>query len=291
MTAMRPPGTVLQQPVFSVDGWAGNTVDAEGVEWWVTKEEGWASSPAVRLTMTDRPERDGAFDAPSYRSPRVITLEGTAIAPDRISKERAKDGLAAVLNDGSRLFPLVVTEPHAVRRAMVRLSGESKIMDKKAGAFEFSVQVTAPDPLRYSAELRVATCPLPSSAGGLSFPLAFPLDFGTGATGGRLSLENNGTVAAWPTWKISGPCADPVLINTQTGEELAFQIQLAAGEVLVVDTDARTVLLQGLASRRSVMLPHSRWFPLVRGGIDVAFRAGAYNPAARLTAEWRDAWS
>ncbi|AGM09049.1 phage distal tail protein [Amycolatopsis keratiniphila] len=291
MTAMRAPGTVLQQPVFTVDGWAGNTVDAEGVEWWVTKEEGWASSPAVRLTLTDRPERDGAFDAPSYRSPRVITLEGTAVAPDRISKERAKDRLAAVLNDGSRLFPLVVTEPHVVRRAMVRLSGESKILDKKAGAFEFSVQVTAPDPLRYSAELRVATCPLPSAAGGLKFPLTFPLDFGTGATGGRLSLENTGTVAAWPTWKIGGPCADPVIINTQTGEELAFQIQLAAGEVLVVDTDARTVLLQGLASRRSVMLPHSRWFPLGRGGIDIAFRAAAYDPATRLTAEWRDAWS
>jgi hypothetical protein len=291
MTAMRNPGTVLQQPVFTVDGWAGNTVDADGVEWWVTKEEGWASSPNVRLTLTDRPERDGAFDAPSYRSPRVITLEGTAVAPDRISKERAKDRFAAVLNDGSQLLPLVVTEPHVVRRAMVRLSSESKVMDMKAGAFEFSVQVTAPDPLRYSAELRTATCPLPSSAGGVKFPLSFPLDFGPGSSGGRLSLDNAGTVATWPTWRISGPCADPVIVNTQTGEELAFQIRLAAGEVLVVDTDARTVLLQGLASRRSAMLPHSRWFPLLRGGIDIAFRAATYDPAARLTAEWRDAWS
>ncbi|WP_406166937.1 hypothetical protein OIE52_12560 [Streptomyces canus] len=32
----------LQQPVFEVDGWAGNTVDDDGVEWWVTSEQGWA---------------------------------------------------------------------------------------------------------------------------------------------------------------------------------------------------------------------------------------------------------
>lgn len=288
---MRLPGSVLQQPVFTVDGWIGNSVDEDGVEWWITKEEGWSSSPSVRLSLTDRPERDGAFDAPSYRSARVITLEGTALAPDRLRKERAKDRLAAVLNDGSRLQPMVVTEPHVTRRSLVRLSAESKVLDKKAGVFEFSLQVTAPDPLRYSAELRSATCPLATSSGGLTFPLRFPLDFGAGSSGGRLTLENAGSAATWPTWKISGPCADPVIVNSQTGEELAFAIRLAAGEVLVVDTDARTVLLQGLASRRSALLPGSRWFPLVRGGTTVAFRSATYEAAARLTAEWRDAWS
>lgn len=290
VAAQRAPGSTMQQPVFAVDGWAGNTVDESGVEWWVTKEEGWSSPPAVRLTLTDRPERDGAFDAPSYRAVRVVTLEGTAIAPDRISRELAKDRLAAVLADGSALVPLLVTEPHVTRQALVRLSAETKITDRKAGAFDFSLQMTAPDPLRYSFELNGASCPLPTSAGGLAFPLSFPLDFGKGSTGGRLSLRNAGTAPSWPVWRISGPCDGPVITNTVTGAEIAFGLTLRSGETLDVDTDARTVLLQGTASRRSFLLPGSDWFALRPGLTQVAFRAAQHDPQALLRAEWRDAW-
>jgi len=287
----REPGTTLQEPVFDVDGWAGNTVDDLGVEWWVTKEEGWSTSPPLRLSLVDRPERDGAFDSPSYRSPRVITLEGSAVAPDRSAKEHAKDRLAAVLNDGGVLRPLVVTEPHVTRRLLVRLSAETKISDRKNGVFDFSLQLTAPDPLRYSAALNAASCPLPTSSGGVTFPLSFPLDFGEGSSGGRLQLDNRGTAPSWPVWRIAGPCTDPVVINPETGEQLAFGLTVQAGEVLVVDSDARTVLLQGTASRRSFLLPDSEWFPLRPGSNRIGFRAAQTESAARLTAEWRDAWT
>jgi len=288
---MREPGSVLQQPVFEVDGWAGNTVDDLGVEWWVTKEEGWAGTPPLRLSLVERPERDGAFDSPSYRGARVVTLEGSAVAPDRTAKEHAKDRLAAVLNDGGVLLPLVVTEPHLTRRLLVRLSAETKISDRKNGVFDFSLQVTAPDPVRYSAALNQASCPLPTSSGGVAFPLTFPLDFGEGSSGGRLQLENRGTAPTWPVWRVSGPCPDPVILNPETGEQLAFGLTVQSGEVLVVDTDARTVLLQGTASRRSFLLPDSEWFPLRPGANRIGFRAARTDQNARLTAEWRDAWT
>lgn len=246
-------------------------------------------TPPLRLTLTDRPERHGAFDAPSYRGPRVITLEGTAVVPDRAAREAAKDRLAAVLADGSTLTPLVVTEPHRTRRALVRLTAETKIVDRKSG-FEFSLTMTAPDPLRYSYGLNTSTCPLPSSSGGVVFPLTFPLDFGSGSSGGRLLLENQGTAPTWPVWRIGGPCVQPVITNTATGEELAFELTLQEGEFLVIDTDARSVLLQGTASRRSALRPGSDWFPLRPGSTPVLFRAPDDAPAARLTAEWRDAW-
>jgi hypothetical protein len=286
---IRAPGAALQLPTFAVDGWTGNAVDATGVEWWVTKEEGWTSSPPVRLALADRPERDGAFDTPSYRGPRVITLEGTAVAPDRVRKERAKDRLAAVLADGTALRPLVVTEPHLTRRALVRLSAETKVADRKAHAFDFSIQLTAPDPLRYGGEPRRRSCGLSAPGGGLGFPLRFPLDFGPGSSGGRLALENAGTAPTWPTWRIAGPCRDPVVVDTGTGDQLAFALELRAGERLDVDADARTVLLQGAASRRSALLPESRWFPLPPGTTRVVFRAVEFT-GATLTAQWRDAW-
>ncbi|HWO58541.1 MAG TPA: phage tail protein [Umezawaea sp.] len=279
---------VLAVPVYAVDGWAGNTVDGDGVEWWVTKEDGWSSGPGVRLEMSERPQRDGSFDAPSFRSARVVTLEGTAIAPDEDARERAKDRIAAVLADGSGLAELSVRERTVTRRALVRLSAGTKVIDTTPVSFDWSVQLTAPDPLRYGSEPHQVSCGLPKPGAGISFPLAFPLEFGEPADG-SLAAANAGTTVAWPVWTITGPCTQPVIRNDSTGERLAFSLNLADGDVLVVDTAARTVFLGG-ASRRAALLPRSAWFGLPPGNSTISFGAFDNTASARLTVSWRDAW-
>lgn len=279
----------LQYPVFAVDGWAGNAVDDFGVEWWVTKEEGWTDGPDVRLTLADRPRRDGAFDATSYRAPRVLTLEGVAIAPDRVAKERAKERVANVLADGTRLAELTVREPIRTRRVMVRLTAGTKVADVSPYTFEFSVQVTAPDPVRYSAEQNSLSCGLPQRGAGLMFPLTLPFSFGE-PVGGRVAPVNAGTVPTNPVWEITGPCELPVIDNTKTGDRLAFDLRLGVAEQLVVDVAARTVLLAGTASRRSTLRPGSTWFALPPGTTEIAFSAWVFDERARLTVRWRDAW-
>jgi hypothetical protein len=278
----------LVQPVYEVDGWAANTIDPDGVEWWVTKEDGWSGGPGVRLELSDRPQRDGSFDAPSFRSARVITLEGTAIAPDEGVRERAKDRLAAVLADGSRLTPLVVAERTVRRTALVRLSSAIKIVDTTPVSFDWSLQVTAPDPLRYGADLHTETCGLPRPARGMAFPVRFPLVFGQGE-GGVLALVNSGTATVRPVWTITGPCGQPVIRNDSTGERMAFSLSLAEGDVLTVDSAARTVFL-GEASRRAALLPRSKWFGLPPGSTTIGFEALDNTVTGRLTARWRDAW-
>jgi hypothetical protein len=279
---------LLALPAYEVDGWAGNVVDADGVEWWVTKEDGWSSGPGVRLELADRPQRDGAFDAPSFRSARVITLEGTAVAPDEDTRERAKDRLAAVLADGSAPSELVVRERTVTRRALVRLSAGTKVVDTTPVSFDWSLQVTAPDPLRYGADVHELSCGLPRPGQGIKFPLGFPLVFGQ-AEGGSLALGNAGTAPARPVWTITGPCTQPVIRNDSTGERLAFSLSLAEGDVLTVDTAARTVFL-GEASRRSVLQPRSSWFGLPPGSTAIGFAAFDNTQAGTLTVRWRDAW-
>jgi hypothetical protein len=277
----------LVQPVYEVDGWAANTIDADGVEWWVTKEDGWSGGPGVRLELSDRPQRDGSFDAPSFRSARVITLEGTAIAPDEWVRERAKDRLAALLADGSGLTPLVVAERTVRRTALVRLSSAIKIVDTTPVSFDWSVQVTAPDPLRYG-ELHDAPCGLPRPGRGIVFPVLFPVRFGE-PSDGRLVLTNRGTATAWPLWTITGPCVRPMIRNTATGERLEFTLSLVEGDKLTADTAARTVIYNQ-ASRRSALVPGSRWFGLKPGATTVTFGAFDETASATLTASWRDAW-
>jgi hypothetical protein len=279
---------VLQLPVYAVAGWAANTVDDDGVEWWVTEEDGWSGPPEIRLELASRPQRDGSFDAPSFRSARVITLGGTAIAPDPDGRERAKDRLAALLADGSRLADLLVRERTIERRARVRLSGQTKIADQTPYSFAWSVQLTAPDPIRYGADDHVASCGLPQPGHGLAFPLGWPLTFGE-PSGGSLLLSNIGTVPTWPVWTITGPCDQPIIRNASTGEWLAFGLRLAEGDSLLVDTAARTVRL-GAASRRSALLPGSRWFALPPGETTVQFDALRTDTPAVLSVTWQDAW-
>jgi hypothetical protein len=278
----------LLTPVYTVDGWAANTVDEDGVEWWVTKEEGWSSGPDVRLELAERPQRDGTFDAPSFRSARVITLEGTAIAPHPDVLERARDRIAALLSDGSRLVEFAVRERTVTRRAMVRLSAAAKIAGRTPDTFDWSVQFTAPDPLRHSVDVHTETTILPQPAVGEEFPLGFPLQFGD-PVGGTLGLLNAGTAIAWPVWTVTGPCNRPVIRNNSTGQWLGFNLRLVEGDRLVVDVAARTVRLGG-ASRRAAMQRYSTWFGLAPGSTSIDFDAQDTTETGTLTVSWRDAW-
>jgi hypothetical protein len=141
------------------------------------------------------------------------------------------------------------------------------------------------------------TVGLPSpGAGGLVFPLVFPLTFGSGLAGGNMALTNTGSVTTWPTWQIAGPVTGPVIANVDTGEQLAFDPAFAvlAGQTLVIDTDARTVTLQGVNRRSSLFT--ANWFGL-RGVLpngsavatNVRFTAAGGFAAGQLTALWRHA--
>jgi hypothetical protein len=280
---------ILQLPMFTVDGWSANTRDDDGTEWWVTTEDGWSSTPPVRLDLANRPQRDGAFDAPSFRGARVVVLEGTAIAPDPDTRDRAKDRLASVLADGSTLAELAVQDRLVTRRALVRLAAETKILDRTPYTFAWSVQLTAPDPIRYGMAEHTERCGLPRPGTGLQFPAdTWPLDFGV-ASGGSMALINAGTATTWPVWTITGPCDQPVIRHSATGQALGFGLALAAGDVLVVDAGARTIRLNG-SSRRAALLPRSSWFGLPPGATGVEFDALRNDAPAVLAATWRDAW-
>ncbi|AHH97227.1 hypothetical protein KALB_3863 [Kutzneria albida DSM 43870] len=281
--------TPLQLPVFAVDQWAGNTVDPDGVEWWVTREEGWSSTPDIRLDLVNKARADGAFDAPGYRAPRVITLEGVALAPRWEAREMAKNRLAAVLADATTLGVLRVQEQLFTRQVRARLSGPAKMADRTRTTFQWSLQLTAPNPVRLSAQTYQASCGLAQQGPGLSFPAHFPLDFGSGA-GGSLLLTNQGSAVSLPQWWIYGPCDYPVITNTATGRSLAFDLTLGEGEPLKVDVAARTVTLGG-ANRRATLRPGSIWFGLpAYQQTPIAFSAAAPSGTAQLTAYWSDAW-
>lgn len=279
--------TPLGGPLWQIDdAWYGNAVDDNGVEWFVETEDGWSSGPAIRGDVTDLPGGDGGTDSNPLFSARVISLTGYATGePAAVNAARLR---FPSLTEAARGGVLTVTEDGMSLSSIVRPSGAFRA-DRLGGyTFRWQMQLTAPDPRKYGPALEQTTT-MGASTGGLAFPMAFPLAFGA-AAGGSVAIGNDGTVKSWPVVRIAGPVVNPRILNPTTGDEFRIALTLAAGEYLDIDTAARTVLLQGTASRRALVSTTGEWLPVAPGGATFTCSADTYDASALFTFAGRGAW-
>ena len=294
--------TPLEYPLYTIGDWVGNATDDHGVDWIVTREDGWSSSSPVRTHREDRAGRDGSYQGRNRLGARIITLEGTAIAPNRLAMLAAKDRLAAVgmdsdVNIGPHL--LTVTESHMERVAWVRREDVSRASDKGPTAFQFGLIVTAADPLRYSAISHTVRAELPASAGptGRSYPRTYPL---------RTWLPRRRRPSSPPTLATTRPrrssCSParsptPQSSTSKPVAPSASTLSSREDETLEVDLDHRTVLVNGTAGRRNTLVTGSAWFALYPGANTLRYRGeqtyppGGGVPVAAMDVTYRDAWS
>jgi hypothetical protein len=266
-------------------------VDTAGVSWSLQSLEGW-DSPDVRSEYTEREADHGAWASPVYYGARPITLAGTVIAPDRMTLENALEQLrsAAALTDTT----LVVYDLATPKQAAVRRSGKPLFAYVTDRIATYSVMVTAADPRRYSTTLLSGSTGLPSVTGGLTLPATTPWTLSATTVAGEVDATNIGTFETRPVLTITGPVVAPV-IQAQMPDGsvriLTFTQDLASGDVLVIDTDAHTVILNGSASRRRFLTVPSGWPTIPAGSVvRYLFTSTSYNATATLSVSWRSAW-
>lgn len=284
----------LELPLYDLDGWTGNATDDYGVDWIVTSEEGWSSATDAQAAIENRPDDDGGDDAPTYESPRVITLTGVAIAPNWYEQNSAKDRLNPVAYRSRGLYPLTVTENHLTRMAMVRRSGAQKIADRPGNAFDWSISLVAPDPRKWSADETTATVTMPNVVvpSGRTYPRTYPLTYPRGGQNSTsVTATNVGNRDSSVVAIFSGGVNQPGIVNADTGAVVQFDVSLTPGDLFEVDLGARTAVVNGTASRRGALLTGSSWFPLPPG--DTALRMIG-NPnglgAPSMSVRYRSAW-
>jgi hypothetical protein len=125
---------------------------------------------------------------------------------------------------------------------------------------------------------------------GWEFPWVFPWVFGSGGSGTVL-LENEGLADTFMVATITGPCGGPRLEHVGLGQQVNMAgLTLGAGETVVVDFQARTVLLNGTSDRYGTLTSASRFFPLSPGSNEIRF---ATQTGSSATAElrYRSAWN
>ena len=267
-----------------------NTTDEFGVQWILEKFEGW-DSPASTLSLTRRARGHGATGSEPFLQPRVMTLSGLIAAPTPAAGVAARDRLAAAVSLDP--FTLLVGEPGLVRSAQVQR--QDQVIMSRVGPSDtvFSVQIVAPDPLKYG-DLVTATTLLPSSTGGLTYPVTYPVTYTGVSNSGVVRVVNEGNTQA-PVWlRIDGPVPAGGWTVTHVGKKqsltFASSLALTSGEFVTVDMENREILAQGQAPRAGYVTSRG-WFSLDPGVNDIAFSAQNYSPTAQLTVTTRPAWS
>ena len=250
-----------------------NTIDSDGVVWICTDIEGWWNLPDPEFPELTRGWGDGSYDAVGRYASRILTLNGVFLTQDPSQVEVARAKLVEAVNLVYRGDWLVVNET-TPKASFVRLSGRPDITNANArGRTEFSVQLKAPDPIKYEwvegagDNYRTTTINSGSSAtivnaGNIRVPVVFELK---GA--------------------ITASVSSPVRIrNTTHTTEIEIIKSLTAPQTLEIDTYNReALLLEGTStlSGRDRLEPLIDWVYLEPGNNVISF-SGATGKSVKV---------
>lgn len=261
-------------------------IDTNGIQWILMDQTGFWDSPDARVDVTDRSNAHGSYVGPIYYKERVITLKGRAFSDDAAILRRYWSLITGLCADPEDSYRLACDSEIGTLYCRVRRDGAvitTPFPLLNTNSFDFSVQLIATDPRKYSSQQRTMRANLPSatSGDGLNFTAGTApnvgLEFQNGTDGlvfglqnssGLLQLTNDGTAPTAPVYELHGPLTTPT-IRAWKGDRsyaMTYNDTLADGEYLTLDPSEPAVLLGGTASRRWLLNP--------------AEFAGFYVPAA-----------
>lgn len=258
----------------------------------ITFVDGLEDLPLIRNQDDNRGYSDGMFTGRDFYSNRTIVIEFQIFAS---STATMQENLALfkeyVQPQQAGTQPLQFQLPgYGLQRVEARVRRRNIRIDpdftygKAMGTVEFF----CPDPLIYDdtvQELNIFS-PLPPS--GRTYNRVYDMTYGGGA--GVFLITNNGWTTTYPTITITGPCVDPVVVNNSTGEFLAFTYAMTVSDVLFIDTNFKTVTLNG-SNRRAILNNNSTWFAAPPGTSVYSFRAtSGTSTGTSCVVSWRSAY-
>lgn len=225
----------------SVPARAGDLIDADGqVEFaanlWgagtsfrVSEITGWESLPELDNRNVSRPNTHGAYTGRKVAQQRII---GIRMVVESFADPEAVQPLVKALRRATRVYEDPVELDLAIRSYGETLRARGHVIDREinldgdwsVGAANAAVLIACSDARRY--ELIGASASLLLNV--------------------ETVAENEGDVETHPVIRIPGPSTNPVLVNSTTGKLIGFDIALAGGERLDVDTWAGTARIGGV---------------------------------------------
>lgn len=172
------------------------------------------------------------------------------------------------------------------------------VADRVRPSLRDVVNLYAPDPTWYDPDTNSATWTL-AIQDELSFPIEFPISFGSDVISESVTVNYPGTWLAFPIVTFTGPIVAPTIRNLTTGEKLELSYSVGVGESVIIDTryGHKTVtnnsgvnLISYLSSDSDLATFHIAADPESTDGENILFASGseANSGQTSIRAEWND---
>jgi len=247
---------------------------------------GWDDAPDARNGLQPKAQQDGAWDGTGSSDARTVGVAG-------LVREATTQAAYAVLQALAALRPQSVHELVVVNDAIGSLSAMTRVTVGMKPvwiddcSFEYTLTVTAPDPLKYGPPtFATATLSTSTPGAGRIWPRVWPTNWGipAGVTPGAVAVANAGTAAYWPRLRIDGPSPNPTVSMVETGAWVRINGTIPAGQYVDLLMADRKVLLHGDISIRHWPVTFSGdWLAVPVGGGSVAWTDDGGDPAAKLS--------
>jgi hypothetical protein len=253
--------------------------------------------PAVRSGDSGRPRDHGMFRGLDVMGGREPGLTGD-LHPLSGTLEAAEEALSnATIPGGSEDTPLFLNLPGwgtLACMARVRKRQMPRDIQLSLGKLGKVALLWAADDPRWYSQTQQASVVPPTKTAGFSFPLKFPLSFGGGSVAGSLAVTNAGNIETRPLLIVEGPCESPSITNVtaEGSPNLTFNLTIASGAKLVIDTDLHTATYYGPGStvgstRLGTLVYGSQWFTLGVGTSTIQFLAATSE--GQMSVQWASA--
>jgi hypothetical protein len=252
---------------MTVVNFGGISFDDAAVSGWaLSRLTGWYDAAPSRRTLRDRPQADGAFGSTRYyRGARVVSVEGSWSGSSLASAYSARETLSAVQASGAS-SPFEVVDELGTRSSSVELIAAPTADDGLYQPFfRFAFDVVAADPRKYGAEA-VVTTGLPSSGSGLTYPIGYPVSYGTAGDPGRVTVVNAGTVETFSTFEVSGGLTGGFeLKDIGSGRRLRFEREVPLGSSVFLNVRTGRAYLDIPANDVTGYLTVREWWSVPAG--------------------------
>lgn len=273
-----------------------NGVTLGPAPFWIQSASGLADYPEVRTSDRALLRRHGLFAGDDFLGGRTLTVEVAILSDVSVAATHGYvENFRRAFAPGGPELPLNFVVPGLAGSATGRIMCRPRKLSMATDGRHFRgfpvglVELYATSPVIEREDAYTLVTTLPTAGGGLGFPVSFPISFGAQSTGGSIYGYNGGNFPASVNFRIDGPATNPKIEHVGQSKSIQVNIDLAAGEYLILDSKARTVMLMGTASRYNLIAAGSSWFDMGVGSNELRFSA-ATTTAATLTAVWRDTW-
>jgi hypothetical protein len=267
--------------------------------------DGLEDLPVIRNQDDNRGYQDGMWTGRDFLSGRtlifVITIRGDA----NNSMQQNLDAMQAALvpqQQGTGLLQFQIPDSALQRvNARVRRRNIQINTDYSSGMATATYEFFCPDPRYYdNAEQSTDLINAATTAGrtydrvytATQSPNANPFETGMSYGGGSTAaniIQNDGWATTYPLITITGPCINPKVTDVTAGGFLLIDSAIGTEDTLVLNTDLRTVTLNGV-NRRALLNNSSTWFAAPPGTSYYTFTATATDGNTSCVVTWRNAY-